>query len=1087
MEMKSILAVPFNTNNYDNFVLEFFNEIDKAAYKEIKPNATFANAIEYYSVHGTYKDPEGNDIIVLSVKVKNNSNARQAQRNFVSYLLTNDFNQYSAAMVAYYDDVRTNWKLSFVTVEMELGENGIELKFKPAKRFSFLVGENEPTRTYTQQLGPVYTSRENPTLERITDAFSVNKLSKDFYEDYKKKFFELVDYLEKDTVFENEAHRLGYDDSKKFAVTFAKKTLGQMVFLHFIQKKGWLGVRDKWGDGSQTYLIDSTKGYGDKNYFNEFLEPLFYCALNKKRNNDMYLNSKIPFLNGGLFNPIEHYDWKNTDFNIPNDYWFNDDESGLLNILSQYNFTVDESDPTEQEVAVDPEMLGKIFESLLDVNDRTSLGAFYTPREIVHFMCEESLAHRISSILTMDYQTILNFIRYGDALKETDFMVEFADEIDEIVSKITIVDPAVGSGAFLVGMLNQIVKLRTNLNSFTNKDLTKYEIKLQAIQNSLYGVDIEYDAIEIAKLRLWLSLIVDQETHLEAPKPLPNLNFNLRVGNSLVDSFEGIKLWNAKWRGSKKKIKQFDQMNLFNVDAVNVILNALKEAKIRFFNTSDENEKNSLLREIEHQQMELIRSELVAKGDFDIYVKVEEMIKKKTKPFFIWELEFEQVFENGGFDIVIANPPYIKEYTNADAFKDLKNSPYYQGKTDLWNIFAQFSLDLLKENGIQTFIAPNNWITNFGSSKLRNKLISEAIIKRYVDFGSSMVFDSASIQTMIFVLEKSKSLNIEDSYVFDYTKITSNALDSTQLYNCLYAPNNANCIHFEQKFTPIEFKDQYITFDDPDIKLVIRELDSICSFKLDKDSISQGIVVPQTRLNKKAAESLGGEHYIGEGVFVLNEKELNLLNLNEKEKKCIIPLLYSENICNWTSDKKYGDYIIYADSLFKNNINQYPNLKNHLIQYESINTSSNAPYGLHRPRKKSLFEGKRIISLRKCEAPTFAYVDDNACFLQTFNVIQQDRVDDLYLLGYLNSSIVKFYLKTQGKMQGNNFQVDKEPLQKLPIIISKVNKDIIIDISRNVINGIKSSSEAIKEIDSLLYKEFELSQRVQNIISRTIQ
>ena len=374
------------------------------------------------------------------------------------------------------------------------------------------------------------------------------------------------------------------------------------MFLHFIQKKGWLGVEKEWGDGDKSYLLNSIEGCVS-NYFDDFLEPLFYNALNAQRENDMYLSKKIPFLNGGLFQPIENYDWRNTNFDIPNTYWFNDEETGLLNILSQYNFTVDEADPDEQEVAIDPEMLGKIFESLLDTSDRSALGAFYTPREIVHFMCEESLAARLSKVLNLDYDSILNYVRYGDALKETEFIESFAEEIDEYVSEFTIVDPAVGSGAFLVGMLNQIVKLRTNLLQYTNKKISKYELKLQTIQNSLYGVDLEYDAVEIAKLRLWLSLIVDQEAQGTAPKPLPNLNFHLRVGNSLVDTFEKIKLWNSRWRGSKKKVKIDNQMNLFNAETVEMILMRLKNAKVQFFKTSDEKEKQRLANQIEQEQL----------------------------------------------------------------------------------------------------------------------------------------------------------------------------------------------------------------------------------------------------------------------------------------------------------------------------------------------------------------------------------------------------------------------------------------------------------------------------------------------------
>ena len=531
------------------------------------------------------------------------------------------------------------------------------------------------------------------------------------------------------------------------------------------------------------------------NYFNDFLEPLFYNALNAKRDNDEYLGKKIPFLNGGLFQAIENYDWENTDFEIPNDFWFNDKETGLLNVLSQYNFTVDEADPEEQEVAIDPEMLGKIFESLLDTNDRSSLGAFYTPREIVHFMCEESLAARLAKMLNLDYDSILNYVRYGDALKETDFIKGLAEDIDECVSEFTIVDPAVGSGAFLVGMLNQIVKLRTNLLELTNKKIDKYEIKLQTIQNSLYGVDLEYDAVEIAKLRLWLSLIVDQETNGDAPKPLPNLNFHLRVGNSLVDTFENIKLWNVRWRGSKKEAKADLQMNLFNTDTVEVILKRLKDAKVKFFNTSDEHEKQKLSRQIELEQMELIRSELVAQGKYDVFYRIEDMIKNKTKPFFIWELEFEEVYKNDGFDIVIANPPYVQlQKDGGKLANELKDQGYatFARTGDIYCIFYEKGLNLLKDKGILCYITSNKWMRAGYGEKLRGYLADNCNPLKLIDYAGNKIFESATVDvnTLIACKEKNKgktlAVTVDDGCtrnLSDYIKQNSSEISFTNSEN----------------------------------------------------------------------------------------------------------------------------------------------------------------------------------------------------------------------------------------------------------------------------------------------------------------
>lgn len=282
--IKSLLTVPFSTANYRKFSNNFLNEVDSVPLQEnTEIPSMFKNTIHSYTVFGTYQDNEGNNIIILSVKVKDYSNAQKAQRNFVAYMLENVFDDYNAALVAYFDDFRKNWKLSFVTVEYEIGENGVELKFKPAKRFSFLVGEGEPSKTYIQQLSPIFDNNLKPSLHEIENAFSVARLTKDFYINYRDKFIELVSILEKNKEFIEQA-KLINEKPKKYAITFAKKTLGQIVFLFFVQKKGWLGVPfgKKWGDGDKQYIQNSFINYNGKSYFDDVLEPLFYQALNKK-------------------------------------------------------------------------------------------------------------------------------------------------------------------------------------------------------------------------------------------------------------------------------------------------------------------------------------------------------------------------------------------------------------------------------------------------------------------------------------------------------------------------------------------------------------------------------------------------------------------------------------------------------------------------------------------------------------------------------------------------------------------------------------------------------------------------------------
>lgn len=777
-DIKSLLTVPFNITNYKKFSNNFFNEVESVFLKEnVNIPSMFKNTIQSYTIFGKYTDPDGKRIIIISVKVKEYSNAQKAQRNFIAYLLENLFDDFDAALVAYYDDYRKNWKLSFVTIEYEFGENGIELKFKPAKRFSFLVGEGEPTKTYTQQLSPIFNSKISPTLKEIVDAFSVTRLTKDFYTNYRDKFLKLVSILEKSTEFRIQAKKI-QEVPKKYAITFAKKTLGQIVFLFFVQKKGWLGVPfgKQWGDGDKQYIQNSFKNFKGNSYFDEILEPLFYEALNKKRIDDIYNGVKIPFLNGGLFHPIENYDWKNTNFEIPNSFWFNDDDDGFLNILSQYNFTVDESDPKEQDVAIDPEMLGRIFESLLDIDTRKDKGAFYTPRQIVQNMCIEALAKQISNTFNLENDSTVSYLRYGDALKETEFIEAFSEDIDDYISKLTIVDPAVGSGAFLVGMMNEITKLRINLQkNYRSEPMSKYDIKINCIQNTLYGVDLEYDAIEIAKLRLWLSLIVDEKTNGESPAPLPNLTFHLRVGNSLLETYEGIKLWDDSWKTRARNEKNNLQLTIDNYENENLFIESIKIDKKIFFKLTNDKEKTKKLNEIEKKQFDLICILLERENKQNSISKLQLMMKQKTKPFFIWQLEFNEVFENGGFDIVIGNPPYIST-KGVDSKDKSALKEEYGFADDTYSHFYFLGFKILKDNGNISYITSKSFWTTQTKKNLRDLLLSNKI--DYI-FDTANPFEAAMVDTCIVFANKEKSNGSNTVKFYD----GKNSLDTPVIYD----------------------------------------------------------------------------------------------------------------------------------------------------------------------------------------------------------------------------------------------------------------------------------------------------------------
>jgi hypothetical protein len=535
----------FDKEKFIYFVKNLLNRYDESKEFHLQgcyiPKA-FKNFIKAYERIGTYIDSEEKKIDLLIVYLKKETTldrARTAQRNFVAHYLK-ERGEKDAGLVAFVSPEEEDWRFSFVKMEYKFekaakGDVKVKEEFTPARRYSFLVGKNESSHTAQSCFLPILQDDTyHLKLNEIEEAFAIEKVTKEFYEKYHDLFLEikksLDEIIEKDAEISQEFQDKGVD-----VVDFSKKLLGQIVFLYFLQKKGWFGVKEKqkWGSGSKHFLRElfEKKHCDYKNFFNNILEPLFYEALRNDRSHDdhyfSYFNCKIPFLNGGLFDPLNDYDWAKTDILLPDTLFSNQIETkegdigtGILDIFDRYNFTVKEDEPLEKEVAVDPEMLGKVFENLLEVKDRKSKGTYYTPREIVHYMCQQSLINYLftevnnkqkyridkqniqmklsgkpdpiqqnliieknSNIITKE--DIEKLIKYGDTTIENDDYVatkreetktysfklpenirKNAEIIDEALKNIRVCDPAIGSGAFLVGMMYEIIRARNALTSY---------------------------------------------------------------------------------------------------------------------------------------------------------------------------------------------------------------------------------------------------------------------------------------------------------------------------------------------------------------------------------------------------------------------------------------------------------------------------------------------------------------------------------------------------------------------------------------------------------------------------------------------
>jgi len=781
----------FDKTQFINFSKNLVNYLDSSGNFSYQGNYipdAYKPYIQTLERIGQYQDSDSKTIEVLIVQLKKETSlehARTMQRNFIAWYLdgSRGGELRDAALVAVISPDSEDWRFSLVKMEYSLGlsEKTGRLKTEklltPARRYSFLVGSNESSHTAQIQLLPILQDdKNNPTLTELENAFSIEVVTKEFFEKYRELFHKVEESLQK-AVNQDKKIKEDFDAKDVNTINFSKKLLGQIVFLYFLQKKGWLGVpeNESWGNGDRRFLrtLFSDCQKNKSSYFNDYLEHLFYDALNNQNRGGIdpsyypKFGCRIPFLNGGLFDPINNYDWMHTDIHLSNELFSNNEKTkegdtgtGILDIFDRYNFTVKEDEPLDKEVAVDPEMLGQVFENLLEVKDRKSKGTYYTPREIVHYMCQESLINYLDTAINtgdvalvgekptnlklfgapafqqralktpgstnrvprVDIETL---IHSGDLVTENDTRVQnngketerysyklpasirqHAALIDEKLADVRVCDPAVGSGAFPVGLMTEIVRARNTLTTYL-PDITErsyYNFKRHAIQNCLYGVDIDPGATEIAKLRLWLSLVVDEED-IKQIRPLPNLDYKIVCGNSLL----GV------------------ERNMFN----NELFQKLEELKPLYFNETNakkkqtyKNDIDSLISEITHDKQ---------KFDFEVY--------------------FSEIFhEKSGFDIVIANPPYgadIDNNTKVYAKLYPNTTKYYK---DIYKIFIEKAIASLLSNGsIMTYILPNTLLTQPRYRDARGFLIKYRIVE-LVNLGEE-VFE-ATVPTCVIIVQK---------------------------------------------------------------------------------------------------------------------------------------------------------------------------------------------------------------------------------------------------------------------------------------------------------------------------------------------
>ena len=663
--------------------------------------------------------------------------------------------------IAVFDDGR-HWRLSYIC---DLKEGSTS-----AKRFSYILGdENGQYKTPLERLEKVAKLNGQLKLSDLKESFSVDALSDEFFDEYHIHYDRIVAELAR----QGKSGAIHHD--------YVKKMMGRIVFLHFLQKKGWL-------NGNPTFLRDLfCHSPHQADFLEQVLEPLFFGIFNteSEQREKLFANEHwdkgllkqwehLPYLNGGLF---ERDEIDKMNIRLPASLFDN-----LFTFLASYNFTVDENDPDDAEIGVDPEMLGKIFESLLE--DNKAKGAFYTPKEIVRYMCKESLIAYLNEQLSVnseqnkntkvptdinsqitDHSSLITKICKIRTFVETHEMQPelepYREVLDRALREVKICDPAIGSGAFPMGLLNELWRCREAIGT----PLSRLQLKKEIIENNIYGVDIERGAIDIARLRFWLSIVVDSDV----PEALPNFDYKFMQGNSLIESFEGVDL-----------SRMMDQEGMKSSLGKGKSKAGANQLAMEY--TSDETKHNLRLLLQEYFSLTDHAKKVAARSTINGSVKnyitqqgltpsaevhLSTLDPSANQEFFLWHTWFKDIFDKGGFDIVIGNPPYISAVemarTEYEKLIYKKNYPQATGAYDIYVLFLLRGIMLTKN--VFFWIIPNKFLIAEYAKKTK-ELLEQKGLYSSVDVSVFKVFKNASVYPIILCGSK-LSDNVFCKYTLD--------------------------------------------------------------------------------------------------------------------------------------------------------------------------------------------------------------------------------------------------------------------------------------------------------------------------------
>lgn len=1085
------LSEQFNQQEFINWIEKFLPDFSNDYRKVDTPNGL--TGVESISTLGesvlgvrvfiieTEKDPSGRKIGL----------AKESFNLIKNYGTPN-------ALIAYYSKVSSKWRLSLLTSTPEWTDGKIITKLSNPKRQSYVLGQDAKVNTPARFL----LKKEAVTdIADLKSRFSLEVVNKEFYKEISQAFTKLIS---------GQLKLPSIPDKSQILSEFAVRLIGRVIFCWFLREK-----KSESGLSLMPHDILSLKSVENNNdYYHQILEPVFFEVLNRpsKSRKDAFAKEpfqSVPYLNGGLFSQQndDYYKRNNGDLQsqfhntlIVPDNWFRE----FFGILETYNFTIDENTAIDEELSIDPEMLGRIFENLLaEINPvtgesaRKSTGSYYTPRSIVNYMVDESLLFYLKDSTRIDEKKLRAIISYDlNDDEENPVTLEESERIIKALEEIKIFDPACGSGAFPIGALQKIVfilqqtdpdgimwkkqqlskadpEFRRDIESRFSKNEIDFLRKLSIIRKSIFGVDIQPIATEISRLRCFLTLIVDEtiddKEENRGIKPLPNLDFKFVSANSLI----GLPKIDRSQNTMFDDYQQIDE---------------LKQIRNDYFG-ADLIEREQLKTEFSNKKLEIFKSLEREHG----WIGVEKA--KVTRELTDWDpfghittgwFDAEWMFGvKDGFDVVMANPPYVGEKGHKTLFDHLRQTPlgkrFHKGKMDLFYFFFHLGLDNLKDGGILSFITTNYYPTADGAIKLRKDLYERSNVIELINFNEYKIFESALGQhNMITIVQKGEP-NLEFITFQTFVK-TKGGPDTTELASILSRGSKYGVYNRITRSNLFDGKNFYLRFATGST-----EIENILWKMLDKGTplkefatTNEGLHTGLDTISDKDLRKANNAGLVkGEGVFVLPKGEFNFKHLR--------PWFKGSDIDHYAANTNSNFEVLYYENNVMpddDEIEHLSKFKKLLVNRVAIKRANRPWYQLNWPRQQSMFEGQKIVNPYRSQKNYFALVDGpwyasaDVFFTQTKN---SSRISNEVLTALLNSKLVLFWLTHRGKRKGNILEIKSVPIGQIPIILPSQEQMIKLKTLVNEIMSIKTKdqNEDISKLDfsinKIVYGLYELT------------